>query len=147
MTLANNPTPDSIGTGDFYFDSAGDIVEANTDLVSAISLSSTSSTGSLEFSNISSSNPKTGFNNTEILEAQSITSTSSTGVLEYANISSSNPKTGFNNTDVFEIQSVSSHTPTAIITQAEIKANNPITGFGTSGVDPKIIKYEMTIRI
>ena len=113
MTLANNPTPDSIGTGDFYFDSAGDIVEANTDLVSAISLSSTSSTGSLEFSNISSSNPKTGFNNT----------------------------------DIFEIQSVSSHTPTAIITQAEIKANNPITGFGTSGVDPKIIKYEMTIRI
>ena len=149
MTLTNNPTPNQVGDGSYYFDSAGGYQQSNIGYADAISLASVATTGALQNATIYANHPVTNLNNPNAtLDIQSLTSVSTTSQLTMANINAGNPITGFATSGFSAInEQVPSTTPTAIIALAEIKANNPVTGFGGSGIDPKIIKYEMTIRI
>jgi len=95
MSLADNPTPSDVGTGSYYFDSAGGYQQSNIGYTDPISLSSVETTSILTLSGINVNNPVTGLNNISILGVQSLSSVETTSILTLAVIRANNPVTGF----------------------------------------------------
>ena len=96
MSLANNPTPSAVGTGSYYFDSAGGYQQSNIGYTDPISLSSVETTGILSLSGVNVNNPVTGLNNpVTLVGVQSLSSVETTSILTLALLKANNPVTGF----------------------------------------------------
>ena len=95
MSLADNHTPSDVGTGSYYFDSAGGYQQSNIGYTDPISLSSVVSTGILSLSGINVNNPVTGLNNISTLCVQSLSSVETTSILTLAVLKANTPITGF----------------------------------------------------
>ena len=96
MTLTNNPTPNQVGDGSYYFDSAGGYQQSNIGYADALSLASIETTGALQNATIYSNHPVTGFATSGFSAInEQVPSTTSTAIIATAEIKANNPITGF----------------------------------------------------